>query len=76
MSGAGRTRRWRERRQKGRAVVGMEYDGEIVEMAIRFGGLDAKKAEAGNRDAVAAGLGRLLRRGLMALIKLEALKKS
>ena len=64
------TRRWRERLHRGAAVYPVEVDGTTFDMMERFGGL--KDSKTGDRQAVATGLGKLLRRGLEALLREEA----
>jgi hypothetical protein len=61
------TRRWRERQARGAACYFVEVDGETFDLLIRFGGLDAGKAN--DRREVAQALGKLLRRALSALLR-------
>jgi hypothetical protein len=65
-----RTRRWRERLQRGAAVYPIEVDGTTFDLMERFGGL--KDSKTGDRQAVATALGKLLRRALEALLREEA----
>jgi hypothetical protein len=71
--GAVRTRRYRERQANGPALYTVSIDGSIFDMLLHLGLLDPN--EVGNKPAVQAGLEKLLRRGLTALIELEARKK-
>ena len=64
------TARWRERLQRGAAVYLVEVDGTTFDLMERFGGL--KDSNTGDRQAVAAALGKLLRRALEALLREEA----
>jgi len=64
------TRRWRERLAHGRACYMVEVDGQLFDLMERFGEL--KDSKAGDRQAVATALGRLLRRALEALVREEA----
>ena len=64
------TRRWRERLHRGAAVYPVEVDGTTFDIMERFGGL--KDSKTGDRQAVATALGKLLRRGLEALLREEA----
>jgi len=64
------TQRWRERLHRGAAVYPVEVDGELFDLMGRFCGL--KDSKIGDRQAVAAALGRLLRRALEALPREEA----
>ena len=63
------TRRWRERLHRGSAVYPVEVDGTTFDLMERFGGL--KDSKTGDRQAVAAALGKLLRRALEALLREE-----
>ena len=63
------TRRWRERLHRGAAVYPVEVDGTTIDLMERFGGL--KDSKTGDRQAVAAALGKLLRRALEALLREE-----
>ena len=67
---AGDTRRWRERLAHGHACYMVEVDGTTFDLMERFGGL--KDSNTGDRQAVAAALGKLLRRALEALLREEA----
>jgi len=62
-----RTRRWRERLQRGAAVYPVEVDGLTFDLMERFAGLKASKVD--DRQAVVVALGRLLRLGLQALLR-------
>ena len=64
------TARWRERLHRGAAVYPVEVDGTTFDLMERFGGL--KDRRTGHRQAVATELGKLLRRGLEALLREEA----
>jgi hypothetical protein len=68
-----RTRRWRERVQRGAAVYPVEVEAQTFSFMQKFAGLHENKV--GDRNAVRAALGRLLRRGLNALLELEALRR-
>jgi hypothetical protein len=72
-SAAARTRRYRERLRNGIALYTIGIDGSVFDMLLHFGLLDPTRI--GDRNAVKAGLEKLLRRGLTALIELEARKK-
>ena len=63
------TRRWRERLHRGAAVYPVEVDGTTFDLMERYGGL--KDSKTGDRQAVAAALGKLLRRALEALLREE-----
>ena len=61
------TQAWRARQKRGAAVYPVEVDGELFTLMERFGGLEPNRA--GDRQAVAAALGRLWRRALAALLR-------
>src|SRR5262249_61390824 len=61
---------WRERLHRGAAVYPVEVDGTTFDLMERFGGLNDSKT--GDRQAVATGLGRLLRRAVGGLLGEEA----
>ena len=67
------TRRWRERLRRGAAVYPVEVDGATFDMMERYAGLSPDKV--GDKLAVRAALGRLLRAGLTALRELEARRR-
>jgi len=69
-SRAADTARWRERQRRGEAILPLVVDGPMLDLAERFAGLKAEQME--NRDAVAAAVGRLLRRGVEALLREES----
>jgi len=54
----------------GRRFIRSRFDGTTFDMMERFGGL--KDSKTGDRQAVATALGKLLRRGLEALLREEA----
>jgi hypothetical protein len=58
--GAERTRRWREKRQRGVVVVSVDVAQDIVAKFIRFGWLD--EAKCGDKEAIATVLIELARR--------------
>ncbi len=64
------TARWRERLHRGAAVYPVEVDGTTFDLMERFSGL--KDSKAGDRQAVATALGKLLRRALEALLREKA----
>jgi hypothetical protein len=64
------TARWPERLHRGAAVYPVEIDGTTFDLMERFGGLETSRA--GDRQAVANALGKLLRRALEALLREEA----
>lgn len=64
------TARWRERLDRGAAVYPVEIDGQLFDLMERFGEL--KDSNAGDRQAVATALGKVLRRALEALLREEA----
>jgi hypothetical protein len=64
------TARWRERLRRGAAVYPVEVDGQLFDLMERFCGL--KDSKTGDRQAVAAALGKLLRRALTAMLREEA----
>ena len=61
------TRRWRARLHRGAAIYPVEVDGTTFDLMERFGGL--KDSKTSDRRAVAAALGKLLRRALEALLR-------
>jgi hypothetical protein len=61
------TARWRDRLRRGSAVYPVEVDGQLFDLMERFGVLKASKV--GDRQAVAAALGKILRLGLAALLR-------
>jgi hypothetical protein len=63
-------RRCRERQRRGVALYPVEADAETFDLMIRFGGL--AEGDVGDRQAVSDALGRLLRRGLGALLREDA----
>jgi hypothetical protein len=67
------TARWRERLQRGTAVYPVEVDGTTFDLMERFGGL--KESKTSDRQAVATALGKLLRRGLEALLREKAVSR-
>jgi hypothetical protein len=60
------TRRCRARQKRGRAVYLIEIDETTFDLLERFENFDIGKAD--DREAVSDALGRLLRRGLTALL--------
>ena len=63
------TARWRERLKRGTAVYPVEVDGQLFDLMQKLSGLRDDKTD--DRCAVAAALGRLLRRALEALLREE-----
>jgi hypothetical protein len=63
------TARWRERLQRGAAVYPVEVDGTTFDLMERLVGLPTSKLD--DRGAVAAALGKPLRRALEALLREE-----
>jgi hypothetical protein len=63
------TARWRERVAQGRACYTVEVDGRTFDLMERLVGLPTSKLD--DRGAVAAALGKLLRRALEALLREE-----
>jgi hypothetical protein len=60
------TARWRSRRRRGVQLFQFEAGPHEYDLAIRFAGL--REEQTGNKVAVNAALGRLLRRALVALL--------
>jgi hypothetical protein len=60
------TRRWRSRQRPGMALFTFEAGPHEYDLAVRFAGL--REDQVGNKTAVNAALGRLLRRALVALL--------
>jgi hypothetical protein len=63
------TARWRSRQRRGMALYTLEVGGLELDLAIRYGGLSEN--QLGNKTAINAALGKLLRLGLVALIERE-----
>jgi hypothetical protein len=61
------TARWRSRRRRGMALFTFEAGPHEYDLAVRFAGL--REDQTGNKVAVNAALGRLLRRALVALLR-------
>ena len=61
------TARWRERLHRGAAVYPVEVDALTFDFMERFVGL--RDSKTSDRQAVAAALGKLLRRALEALLR-------
>jgi len=61
------TARWRERLHRGAAVYPVEVDALTFDLMERFVGL--RDSKTSDRQAVAAALGKLLRRALEALLR-------
>jgi hypothetical protein len=61
------TARWRSRRRRGMQLFKVEVGREERDLAVRFGGL--RQDQIADDVAVSAALGRLLRRGLAALLR-------
>lgn len=61
------TARWRSRRQRGVQLFQLEAGLEEFDLAVKYGGL--RDDQTGNKVAVNAALGRLLRRALVALLQ-------
>jgi hypothetical protein len=66
---AANSRRWRQRLKRGRALYAIEVGSDEFALLERFGELRADQVD--DRAAVAAALGRLLRRSLAALLHAE-----
>lgn len=62
-----RTRRWRSRLQRRVQLFQMEIDDQVFDIAIALGELTEAQIE--DKDRVSIALGRLLRRGLVALLE-------
>jgi hypothetical protein len=60
-------RRCRQRKARGAACYYVECDADTFDMMIKFGDLDPNKED--DRQAVATALGKLLRKGLAALLR-------
>ena len=61
------TARWRSRRRRGVALFQLEAGEAEYDLAIKYVGL--REDQTGNKVAVNAALGRLLRRALAALLR-------
>jgi hypothetical protein len=61
--------RWRSRQRRRVALSQIEFGEQELDLAIRFGGL--RENQIDNKAAVNAALGRLLRRGIIALLVQE-----
>ena len=61
------TARWRSRRRRGVQLFQIEAGPYEYDLAIEFGGLDEN--QTADKVAIAAALGRLLRRALVALLR-------
>ena len=61
------TARWRSRQRRRVRLFQVEVGREEYDLAVRFGGL--QQNQIADKAAVAAALGRLLRRGLVALLR-------
>lgn len=61
--------RWRSRKRRGVRLFKIEIGRDEERLAVRFGGLQQHEIE--DKAAVATGLGKLLRRGLIALLQQE-----
>ena len=68
-----RMRACRQRQNAGIKLFYVAADATTYDMMERFGGLDPNKV--GDKEAVRTALGKLLRRGLTALLELEALRR-
>ena len=60
------TARWRSRQRRGVALYQIEIGAPEFDLCIKFGGLDEDRV--GDKAAVAAAVGRLLRRSLVSLL--------
>jgi hypothetical protein len=60
------TANWRSRQRRGIALFKLEAGSEEFDLAIRFGGL--KESQINDKTQVSLALGRLLRRGIVALL--------
>ena len=67
------TARWRKRRQSGRAVYPVEVDGQTFDLMEKFGVLTPENAA--DRRAVSIAVGKLLGRGLEALMREAARRR-
>jgi hypothetical protein len=67
------TRRWRSRVRRGVQLFKLEAGRWEYDLCVRFAGLPEK--QTGNKVAVAAALGRLLRRSLLALLREDAQRR-
>ena len=61
------TARWRSRQRRGMALFTFEAGPQVYDLAVKFAGL--REDQIGNKVAVNAALGRLLRRALVALLR-------
>ncbi len=61
------TARWRSRRRRGVQLFQIEAGPREYDLAIQYGGL--REDQTGDKAAIAAALGRLLRRPLVALLR-------
>jgi hypothetical protein len=61
------TARWRSRRRRAVELFSLEAGAQEFDLAIKYSGL--REHEIGNKVAVNAALGRLLRRALAALLR-------
>jgi hypothetical protein len=60
--GAERTRRWRQRKQRGQVVVSLDVSADLMEKLIRRGWLDA--AKRGDKKAIAATIVEVVERAI------------
>ena len=63
------TARWRSRRRRGVELFEFEAGDFEYDLCVRYGGL--REDQTGNKTAVKNALGKLLRKGLVALIERE-----
>jgi hypothetical protein len=59
--------RWRSRRRRGVQLFQIEVGPREYDLAVQYGGL--RENQTGDKVAVAAALGRLLRRSIVALLR-------
>ena len=67
------TRRWRSRRRRGVELYSIEVGLDEFGLAIQYGGL--QEDQVGDKAAVAAALGRLLRKGIVALMRQDTRRR-
>jgi len=67
------TARWRSRRRRGVELFQIEAGPREYDLAVRYAGL--REDQIANKAAVAAAIGRLLRRGLVALLREDARRR-
>src|SRR5262249_19606143 len=67
------TRRWRLRRRRGLELYRLEAGMHELDLCIKYGGL--QEHQLSDKAAVAASLGRLLRRALLSLLREDARRR-